>query len=334
MINSLKAVLALLAVSIGLIGVARAEPLRIRMSYVVPLSNWAPFMVAKKDLARHWGRSYNLEATKYAGTPVMVTALANGELELASLAYSTIGFAISNAGISDLRIVADEFRDGMPGRFSTQLFVRKDSGINRIADLKGRVVATNQIGAGVDIATKAGLRKHGLIDNRDYTVIQTEFPTMPQMLADKKADLVTAVMPFALNPQLNQIGRPLFDLTEGMGTTQFLMFAARKAFIDRHRAVLVDFFEDMMRIQRWYLDPANSSEVAKIASGMVKQPPERFGWLFTSKDYYRDPNLMPDLDALQRNVDLTTEMGFIRTRIDVKQHSDLSLVEEAARRLR
>jgi sulfonate transport system substrate-binding protein len=329
-----KSVVAVLAFAVASASAANAEPLRLRMSYVVPLSNWAPFMVAKKDLARHWGRSYNLEATRYGGTPDMITALANGELELASLAYSTIGIAISNAGINDLRIVADEFRDGMPGRFSTQLFVRKDSGITKITDLKGKVLATNQIGAGVDIAMKAGLRKHGLIDKRDYTVVEVPFPTMPQILADKKADLVTAVMPFALNPQLNQIGTPLFDLTEGMGTTQFLMFAARKAFIDRHRAVLVDLFEDMMRIQRWYLDPNNNSEVAKVASEMVKLPPERFGWLFTSKDYYRDPDLKPDLDALQRNVDLTAEMGFIRSRIDVRQHSDLSLVEEAARRLR
>jgi hypothetical protein len=66
----------------------------------------------------------------------------------------------------------------------------------------------------------------------------------------------------------------------------------------------------------------------------VNQPPERFGWLFTGKDYYRDPDLTPDLNALQRNVDLTAEMGFIRSRIDVKQYSDLSLVEEAARRRR
>jgi NitT/TauT family transport system substrate-binding protein len=264
----------------------------------------------------------------------MITALANGELELASLAYSTIGIAISNAGISDLRIVSDEFRDGMPGRFSTQLFVRKDSGINRIADLKGKVLATNQIGAGVDIAMRAGLHKHGLIDRRDYTVLEAPFPTMPQILADKKADLVTAVMPFALNPQLNQIGIPLFDLTEGMGTTQFLMFAARKVFIDRHRSVLIDLFEDMMRIQRWYLDPNNNAEVAKVASNMVRQPPERLGWLFTGKDYYRDRDLMPDLDALQRNIDVVAEMGIIQARIDVKQHADLSLVEEAARRLR
>jgi NitT/TauT family transport system substrate-binding protein len=332
MINGLK-VLALVAASVALACAARAEPLLIRMSYVVPLSNWAPFMVAKRDLARHWGNSYNMEAVRYQGTPEMITALANGELEIASLAYSTIGIAIVNAGLGDLRIVTDEFRDGVPGHFSTQFFVRRDSGITRIADLKGKVVATNQIGSGVDIAMKAGLRKHGLIDKRDYTVIETPLPVMTQILTEKKADLVTSVMPFALNPQLNQIGFPLYELTEGLGTSQFLMFAARKPFIDRHRAVLVDFFEDMMRIQRWYLDPNNNAEVTQVASNMVRQPPERFGWLFTAKDYYRDPNLKPDLAALQRNVDLTAEMGFIRSRFDVQQHSDLSLIEEAAKRL-
>jgi NitT/TauT family transport system substrate-binding protein len=334
MTKGLKGVLALLAMSIAVVCTARAEPLRIRMSYVAPLSNWAPFFVAKKDLARHWGRSYNMEAVRYQGTPEMIAALANGELEIASLAYSTIGIAIANAGISDLRIVSDEFRDGVPGHFSTQFFVRKDSGIQKIADLKGKVLATNQVGGGVDIAMKAGLRKHGLLDKRDYTVIEAPLPVMPQMLVEKKADLITAVMPFALNPALNEVGVPLYNLTEGLGTSQFLMLAARKAYIDKNRAVMVDVMEDMIRIERWYLDPKNQDDVRKVASDLVKQPPERFGWLFTGKDYYRDPNMAPDLAALQRNVDLTAEMGFIGSRIDVKQHSDLSLIEEAAKRLR
>jgi len=334
MINGLRAVLAVLAVSAALVSAARAEPLLIRMSYVVPVSNWAPFLVAKKDLARHWGRSYNLEAVRYQGTPLMITAMANGELEIASLAYSTIGTAIANAGISDLRIISDEFRDGVPGHFSTQFFVRKDSGIAKITDLKGKVLATNQIGAGVDIAMKAGLLKHGLADKRDYTVIEAQLSVMPQMLVEKKADLVTAVMPFALSPALNQVGSPLYDLTEGLGTSQFLMFAARKSYIDKNRAVLVDLMEDLLRIERWYLDPKNHADVRKIASDLTKQPPERFEWLFTGKDYYRDPDMMPDLAALQRNVDLTTQMGFISSRIDVKQHSDLSLIEEAAKRLK
>ncbi len=136
-------------------------------------------MVEKKDLAKHWGKSYVMEAVRYQGTPTMITALANGELEIANLAYSTLGIAIENAGLSDLRVISDDFRDGVPGYFSNQFFVRKDSGIKTIADLKGKVLATNAIGAGVDIAMKAGLKKHGLLDKRDFTVIEAPLPTMP-----------------------------------------------------------------------------------------------------------------------------------------------------------
>ena len=327
-------VLTLLVVAVALSDAARAQPLVIRNSYVVPVSDWEPLLVEKKDLAKHWGKSYVMEAVRYQGTPPMITALANGELEIANLAYSTLGIATQNAGISDLRVISDGFRDGVPGYFSNQFFVRKDSGIKTIADLKGKVLATNVVGAGVDIAMKAGLKKHGLIDKRDFTVIEAPFPTMPAMLNDKKADLVTAVMPFALNPMLNQIGAQLYDQTEGMGTTQFTAWTARKSWIDKNRAALVDYMEDMIRIVRWYLDPKNHDEATKIASNLLKVPPERANWIFTKQDYYRDPDMMPDLVALQRNVDTTLELGFIKSRLDVKQHSDLSLIEEAAKRLK
>ena len=332
--RGLKSLFALLALSVAATGASRAEPLLIRNSYVVPVSNWQPLIVEKKDLAKHWGKSYVMEAVRYQGTPPMITALANGELEIANLAYSTLGIAIGNAGISDLKVIYDEFRDGVPGYFSNQFFVRKDSGINKIEDLKGKVLATNLIGTGVDIAMKAGLKKHGLVDKRDYTVIEAPFPAHPAMLNEKKADLVTGVMPFALNPMLNEIGKPLYDQTEGLGPSQFVFWAARQSWIDKNRPALVDFMEDMLVIERWYLDPKNHDEVAQIASKLLKIPPERFGWLFTKKDYYRDPNMLPDLVALQKNVDTAVDLGIVQKSVDVKAHSDLSLVEEAAKRLK
>jgi ABC-type nitrate/sulfonate/bicarbonate transport system substrate-binding protein len=332
--RGLKALVSLLALTAAATAVARAEPLLIRNSYVVPVSNWEPMIVEKKDLAKHWGKSYVMEAVRYQGTPPMITALANGELEIANLAYSTLGIAIDNAGISDLRVIADDFRDGVPGYFSNKFFVRKDSGIKKIEDLKGKVLATNLIGAGVDIAMKAALKKHGLLDKRDYTVIEAPFPTMPAMLNDKKADLVTAVLPFALNPQLNEIGFPLFEQTEGLGPSQFVFWTARQSWIDKNRAALVDYMEDMLRIERWYLDPKNHDEVMQICGRLLKLPPERFAWAYTKKDYYRDPDMMPDLVALQRNVDTAVDMGIFKSGIDVKKHSDLSLIEEAAKRLK
>jgi NitT/TauT family transport system substrate-binding protein len=178
------------------------------------------------------------------------------------------------------------------------------------------------------------LRKFKLEDKRDYTVVEAPFPTMRAMLAEKKVDLIPAVLPFSLDPELRKISRPLFIQRDAIGVTQMIVWAARKPFIDKNRAAMLDFMEDTVRIVRWYLDPKNHSEVMQIAARVTKQPPERFDWVFTKKDAYRDSNMMPDLAALQRNVDMTRDLGFVRGAIDVKKHADLSLVEEAAKRLR
>jgi NitT/TauT family transport system substrate-binding protein len=311
-----------------------AEPVKIRISWVAPVSNWPSILLEKKDLAKHLGKSYVLESTRYAGTPLMITALANGELDIGNLAYSSLAIAIQNGGMDDLRVIADEFRDGADGYYSQEYMVLADGPIKKVEDLKGKVVATNAAGSAVDVATRAMLRKSGLEDKRDYTVIETPFPTMRAMLAEKKVDIIPGVLPFSLDPELRKIARPLFSQRDAIGVTQMIVWAARKPFLDKNRAAMVDFMEDTLTIVRWYLDPANKKEVAEIASRITKQPPERFSWLFTNNDYYRDRNLIPDLVALQRNVDMTKDLGFIKNNIDIKNHADLSIVEEAGKRLK
>lgn len=325
------------ACALGVFGLGSAkstEPVKIRMSWVAPVANWASIVLEKKDLARHLGKSYTLEAIRYQGTPPMITAIANNELEVSNLAYSSLAIAIENAGLDDIRVIADEFQDGVPGYYSEEYFVRKDSGINKVEDLKGKVVATNAGGSAVDVATRAMLKKHGLEDKRDYTMIEAPLPTMPAVLLDKKADLIPAVLPFSFNPKLRSEGKVLFRQSDAIGVTQMIVWTARKSFIDKNRAAMVDFMEDMLRIVHWYLDPKNHDEVAQIASKITKVPPERFGWLFTKQDTYRDPNLLPNLDALQRNVDMTQDLGFVKKKIDIRKYADLSLVQEAAKRLK
>ena len=133
---------------------------------------------------------------------------------------------------------------------------------------------------------------------------------------------------------LRKVGRPLFTSADAVGVTEFSMFIARKPFIDKNRAALVDFMEDTLRIVHWYLDPANHKAAMEISGRIVKQPAERFSWVFTHEDNYRDPDMKPDLAALQRNVDLTRDMGFIKASFDVSKYTDLSLVDEAAKRLK
>jgi sulfonate transport system substrate-binding protein len=319
----------LLGAALSAIGAARAaDPVKIRLSYVVPVSNWASMLVEKKDLAPNRGKTYQLEITRFAGTPPQITALATGELDIANLTYPTLPIAIQNAGMDDLRIIADEFQDG------NEFMVLADGPIKKVEDLKGRAIASNSNGSAVDIAMRAMLRKHGLEDRRDYAIVEAPFPTMRAMLAEKKVDLVPAVVPFALDPELRKIARPLFTTKDAIGVSQFSVWVARKGFIDKNRAALVDFMEDSVRIVRWYLDPANHKEVMDICARITRQPAERFSWVFTDKDNYRDPNMMPDLAALQSNVDLTRDLGFVKASFDVKKFADLSVVEEAAKRLK
>jgi NitT/TauT family transport system substrate-binding protein len=235
--------------------------------------------------------------------------------------------------MDDLRVIADGFQDGVEGYYSNEFMVLKDGPIKKVEDLKGKVVATNAAGSAVDVAMKAMLHKHGLAQNRDYTEIEAPFPTMRPLLAEKKADLIPAVRPFSLDPELRKIATPLFTSRDAIGVSQFIMFTARKPFIDRNRATLVDYFEDSLRILHWYMDPGNHDELQQIAGRLVKAPAERFGWVFTRADEYREPNMRPNLDALQKNVDLTRELGFVRASFDVKTHADLTLIEEAAKRL-
>src|SRR6185437_15404615 len=162
--------------------------------------------------------------------------------------------------------------------------------------LKGKVVGTNAAGSAVDIASRAMLHKHGLEPKRDYTIVEGPLPAAPAMLLEKKADLVPAVLPFALNPKLKAAGKVLFTQDQALGKTQMIVLVARKSFIDAHRAAMIDYMEDLLRVVHWYLDPKNHDAAAEIASKLTKAPASRFGWLFTKHDNYRDPNMLPDLD--------------------------------------
>jgi ABC-type nitrate/sulfonate/bicarbonate transport system substrate-binding protein len=154
---------------------------------------------------------------------------------------------------------------------------------------------------------------------------------MRAMLAEKKADLISAVPPFSLDPNLTTIARTLFTQKDAFGITRLTVWTARTGFIAANRAPLVDFLEDVIRAIGWYTDPKNHKEAVASVARLNKAPPARMA--FTSQDQYRDPNGMPNMAALQRNLSFQKQVGFLRENIDAKKYSDLSMVEEAAKRV-
>jgi sulfonate transport system substrate-binding protein len=234
----LKSLLSALCIALIPAGVRGAEPVKIRVSWIAPITNWAPMLLEKKELARHLGQSYALEPVRFVGTPQMITALANNELEIANLAFSTLPIAIQNAGLKDLRVIADELQDGVEGYYSQEYMVLAESHIKQVEDLKGKVIATVAAGSAVDVAIRTMLRRHGLEDRRDYTMVEAPLPTMRAMLAEKKVDLIPVVLPFAVDPELRRIARPLFYNRDVVGVTQLLMWTARQSFVQNNLSLV------------------------------------------------------------------------------------------------
>lgn len=217
--------------------------------------------------------------------------------------------------------------------FTTHFMVLKDGPVKTIDDMKGRVAASLAAGSAVDIAMRALLRRHKIDDRKDITIVEASFPNMKAMLLQRKADLVAVIPPYTEDPEMKQRALTLFTQKDSMGPIQLLVWAGRAGFINAHRAAMVDFMEDSLRVTRYLTDPAHHDEAIELAAKGLKQPKEQIDLLFTASDTYREPNGMPDLDALQRNIETQREIGLIDQPIKVKDYADLSLVIEAAARL-
>jgi sulfonate transport system substrate-binding protein len=314
-------------------GPAPPDPVKFRIGWIAMPASRAGYLMEKPELLHHLNQSYTVEAMHFSSTPAQLTALASGELDIAQLGYSTLGAAVENAHMEDVRLIADELEDGKPGWSTTHFTVLKDSPIKTIDDLKGKVVATNGIGTGLDIALRWVLLQHHLQAKTDYTDAEINFPNMKSALAEHKVDLISAVLPFMYDPELVKIGRTLFEQGAETGPSELLMWAARAPYIQAHRAALVDLMEDVLRMQRWYFDPANHAEAQQIAAKITKQPIESLGWVFTKGDFYRSPNGTPDLKTVADDLKMEKALGFLKSDIDVAKYADLSIVADASKRL-
>ena len=333
--RAFAAALAIFATAGAFAHACAAEPLKLRIGWAVIPGQLTAVLFEKKDILKHYGQSYTVETQYFRGSTPQITGLASGDVDIASLAFSSFGLAIQNAKMDDLRVVADLYQDGVPDHYSSEYLVRADSGIDKIEDLKGRVLASNGLGGAIDMAMRKMLRDHGLEANRDYQIVEIEFPNMMAALDEKKVDLAGMVTPFSIIAHEHGGHRTLFTVRDAMGPTQLTMFVMRAPFIAAHRPALVDFFEDVQRATRWFLDPKDRDEAIGIIARFMKKPPSEFSsWLFTERDYYHDPDARPNLAALQRNLDVQQELGFLKIRVDAKHYADLSLVDDAAKRPR
>ena len=332
---------AILSVSAGLlifaVPAAIADPVRLRVAYVDAPTQLAPLreVLARQhpEIFPHLGRSYTFESVHFSGSPPQITAVAADELEIAALGPSSLALAISNAQL-DIRAVGDIMQAGLPGYFDAYFAVKKDGPVQRIEDMKGRRAAINALGSPVWMELHIALQKRGLTD-KDYVVIEAQFPNMFAMIEADKVDVVPVISPkFSHEFEATGRYRPLFTSAQAVGPNQAGLWAIRADFIASHRPALVDYFEDAMRATRWFLDPRHHDAAVAIAVAVTKEKRENVNYAFTTGDVYRSPDLVPNVAAIQQEIDEAAEMKLLPQRVElVPGHVDLTMIAEAKARL-
>ena len=327
---------ALVLALVLLCGTAGADPLKLRIGWAQAPTQLTPLVeeLSKRhpEMFPHSGKTYRMEPTRFQGSTPQIQAVAAGGLEIAALGPSSLVLAVVNAHL-EMRIIADLMQDGVTGLFSTWWAVRTDGPIKDFSDMKGRQVAINALGAMTDMLLRTSMRQHGVADS-DYTVIETNFANMLPMMENRKVDLVPVMPQFSHDFEAAGHYRSLFTLRELVGQSQVGMWTVRADFIAAHRAELVDFLEDYMRGQRWFLTPGNREEALAIAQAVTKESRASLDYVFTERDLYRSPDLVPSIPTVQKDIDWALSMKLLPAGLTVApRYVDLSLVEEAKKRL-
>src|SRR5690348_8061276 len=179
------------------------------MAWTVVPFEIMPVLFTVPGVMKHLGTSYTVEFPHFQSSSSMFAPFANGDIDVASMSAFSFTAAIQRAGMTDLRIIADEYEDGVDGYLSGQFVVLKDGPIHKVEDLKGKIVASFGLGSSGDMASRVMLRCHGLEDKRDYTVIEANGNNMPAMLFDHKVDLINTTGFTAHQPDVIEKTRPL-----------------------------------------------------------------------------------------------------------------------------
>jgi NitT/TauT family transport system substrate-binding protein len=317
----------------GFTSAAAAEPVKIRISWAVTPAHLTPLIpLAPAGVYRHYGKSYVVEPIHIAGSGPALQALAAGELQMGGLSAQALVLGATRANL-DLRVVAQLMSQGVEGYPSSDYYARKGE-IKSPADLKGKIFAVNARGSTIDAAVRRYMGKQGFKDGQDYRIVEVRFPAMLAALESKRVDVAPLLQPFNLMAEKKGHMEPVFSTIDALGGTQTLQYIARASWVAANRAAVVDFFEDHLRLRRWLMDPANRDAALKILADLTKRPVASYqDWAFTKKAYYYDPNGLSDSKLLQKNIEDLKEMDILPASVDVEKYTDMSLVQEAKKRL-
>ncbi|HVJ53225.1 MAG TPA: ABC transporter substrate-binding protein [Aliidongia sp.] len=240
----LAAAMMALAVSAG---GAQADPVTLRVGHFPNITHVQALVAHGLSRAgKGWfeerlGPDVKIEWYIYNAGPSAMEAMFARSIDLTYVGPSPAINAYAKAGGDEIRIVAGSANGG------AALVVQPDSGIKNPADLRGKRMATPQLGNTQDVAARAWLTAGGLkvtLTGGDVQIVPTENPDQLSLFKQKQLDAVWTVEPWVSRLELEAGGVIALEQSDAVTTVLVSSVAALakqrdlvKRFVAAHAAL-------------------------------------------------------------------------------------------------
>lgn len=300
-------------------------PVTLRLGHFPNLTHATPIIgVEKKFFETELGGRVTLEVKQFNAGPAAVEALFSGAIDAVYIGPNPTVNAFSKSKGKAVKVVAGAASGGAS-------FVVK-SGIDKPADLKGKKIATPQLGNTQDVALRYWLKQQGLTSNKegggDVRILPQENATAVDAFASGAVDGAWVPEPYATR-LIKLGGKVLVDERDLWPGGKFIVtnLIVSTSFLSKHRDVVKKLVAGSVAANEWI--NANPEAAQKALSDGIQKltgkplDAELTAAAWKSLTFTDDPLASTLRDGAKH----ATEVGLL-DQVDLDGLYDMSLLNE------
>ncbi|MVW79984.1 ABC transporter substrate-binding protein [Bordetella sp. 02P26C-1] len=233
---------------------------KFRVGYLRVMDDAQAIVAQEGDYYKNAGLDTELIEFK-SGTD-LIKAIVGGQADIGVLGF-TNAVAWASKG-ADLKVVGG----AQQGYHS--LVVRDDSGINSIADLKGKVLASQQEGSTADVVLKGVVLKEGNLQPSDVNIMGVSPAVAVQSLVGKRADAAFLFEPYDRIAQLVSPVKQIYEVGQSWPFPCMVVITSGEVLEKRKNDVWAALDAQKEAIDLLKNDPEKASKL--IASYFIAEP--------------------------------------------------------------
>lgn len=222
-----------------------------------------------------------------AGGATAVEMTSSGDVQGCLLS----NMALCNAVNSGLPVIAvADIQSAFKEAPLEEFYVRADSDIHSIKDLKGKKIAINLVKSSFHYTWLMELEKAGMTED-DVTFVNLSFAEQKEALINGTVDAIGLMQPYSGMARTDSNCRQLYTAVDSFGERQFCEILLNSKWANENPDGAKAFVKGISRAAKWIQE--NQQEAKQIISKYTGIDAEYID------DYYFQPNAMVNMDDAQ-----------------------------------